>query len=159
MTNDLANLSKKAAEIILSMPKSSRIRIISHYDADGIASAGIICTALYEKGYDFHTTLMRNPFTKGLERLKNEENDLIIFSDMGSGQIDSIEKLGCKMFYKSMQIYVDLMATMKHVVPHLAFHLQKHLINRMKDLLHWHWLVPLGINSISEAFVDITKRF
>jgi len=96
MADNVSELSKKAAESVLSLPKSSRIRVVSHYDADGIASAGIICRALYAKGYDFHATLMRNPFTKGFERLESEENEVIIFSDMGSGQIEMIERLGCK---------------------------------------------------------------
>lgn len=97
MADDISKLIKKAAEIVLSLPKSTRIRVVSHYDADGITSAGIICRALYRKGYDFHASLMRNPFDKGLERLSKEENELIIFSDMGSGQIETIEKLGCKV--------------------------------------------------------------
>lgn len=96
MADDILELSKKAANMILSMPKSTRIRVASHYDADGITSAGIICTALHRAGYDFHATLMRNPFTQGLERVKEEENEMIIFSDMGSGQIEIIEKFGCK---------------------------------------------------------------
>ena len=89
-------MSRKAAKIILSTPKSTRFRIISHYDADGISAAGIICTALNREGYDFHVSLMRNPFTQGLERIKKEENEIIIFSDMGSGQIETIEHLNCK---------------------------------------------------------------
>ncbi len=39
---------------------------------------------------------MRNPFNKGFDRLKTEKNEVIIFADMGSGQIDTIESLGCK---------------------------------------------------------------
>jgi len=97
MSNDISKLSKKAAEIVLSLPKSTRIRVVSHYDADGISAGGVICNALYREGYDFHATLMRNPFDKGLERLAKEENELIIFSDMGSGQIEAMEKLGCKV--------------------------------------------------------------
>ena len=96
MTEDILKKCKSASELILSFPKSTRVRVISHYDADGITSAGIICQALHRAGYDFHSTLMRNPFTKGFERLKQEENELIIFSDMGSGQIETIESLGCK---------------------------------------------------------------
>jgi single-stranded-DNA-specific exonuclease len=97
MADDILELSKKASEMILSMPKATRIRVVSHYDADGITSAGIICTALHRAGYDFHATLMRNPFTQGLERVKQEENEMIIFSDMGSGQIETMEKFGCKV--------------------------------------------------------------
>jgi len=94
MKQDISKLSKKAAEIVLSFPKLTRIRVVSHYDADGITAAGIICHALYREGYDFHATLMRNPFNKGLERLMKEKNELIIFSDMGSGQIDTLEQFG-----------------------------------------------------------------
>lgn len=96
MADDLEKLSKKAADIILSLPKSTRIRVISHYDADGITAAAIICKALHRAGYDFQATLMRNPFDKGLARVTKEDNELIIFLDMGSGQIETIEKMGCK---------------------------------------------------------------
>ena len=96
MTDELSELSKKASEIILSLPKSTKVRVISHYDADGITSAAIICNALQRAGYNFHATLMRNPFDKGLARVSKEENELIIFSDMGSGQIETIEKMNSK---------------------------------------------------------------
>ena len=96
MVEKLLELCKKASEIILSLPKGSRIRVISHYDADGISSAAIISKALYRAGYDFHTTLMRNPFDKGLQRVSKEENELIVFCDMGSGQINTIEKMKAK---------------------------------------------------------------
>ena len=96
MPNDVIKLSEKAVEIITNFPKNTKIRVISHYDADGITSAAIICKALYRAGYDFHATLMRNPFDKGLAKVSKEDNELIIFSDMGSGQIDTIEKMDCK---------------------------------------------------------------
>ena len=96
MAEDIPEACKKAAALLLSHPSSSRIRVVSHYDADGISAAGILCFALYRAGFEFHATLMRNPFTKGFDRLKNEHNELIIFSDMGSGQIETIEHIGCK---------------------------------------------------------------
>ena len=97
MAPDLSKLCKKTASIISSLPKHTRIRVVSHYDADGISAAGIICKALYREGYDFHASLMRNPFTHGLERVKKEENDLVIFADMGSGQIETIEQFKCRV--------------------------------------------------------------
>ena len=96
MVEDIVEVCKKAVALLLSHPSSSRIRVVSHYDADGISAAGILCTALYRAGFEFHATLMRNPFTKGFDRLKNEHNELIIFSDMGSGQIEMIEHIGSK---------------------------------------------------------------
>ena len=95
MTDELIQLSNKASEKILSFPKSTKIRVISHYDADGISAAAIVSMALYRAGYNFHTSLMRNPFDKGLARVSKEKNEVIIFSDMGSGQINTIEQLKC----------------------------------------------------------------
>ena len=97
MSDKLEKLCETAAKIVKSYPKSTRIRVISHYDADGITAAGIIGNALYREGYNFHITLMRNPFNKGIERLLNEKNDLIIFSDMGSAQLEYLEKFDCKV--------------------------------------------------------------
>ena len=96
MTQNLTKICKKAAEIIHSFPKSTRIRVVSHYDADGITAAAIISKALHRAGYDFHTSLMRNPFDKGLEKVSKEKNKLIIFTDMGSGQIEAIENMKVK---------------------------------------------------------------
>ena len=72
MIDNLASLCKRAVDLVLSFPKSTRIRVVSHYDADGISSAGILCSALYAKGYDFHATLMRNPFSKGFDRCERK---------------------------------------------------------------------------------------
>lgn len=94
--DNLLDLCKKSSEIIQSFAKSTRIRVVSHYDADGISSAAIICKILYREGFDFHASIMRNPFNKGLERLSKEQNELIIFCDMGSGQIETIENMSCK---------------------------------------------------------------
>ncbi len=96
MAEEISQACQDAASMLRSFPSSRRIRVVSHYDADGIAAAGVLCNAVYRAGYEFHASLMRNPFTKGFDRLKNEHNDLIIFSDMGSGQIETIESLGCK---------------------------------------------------------------
>lgn len=96
MPEDIHLLCKKASDILKSFPRSTRIRVVSHYDADGISAAAIVCKALYRSGYNFHATLMRNPFDKGLARIAKEENELIIFLDMGSGQIETIEKINSK---------------------------------------------------------------
>jgi single-stranded-DNA-specific exonuclease len=96
MVEELVARCQKAAEMLLSFPTSTRVRVVSHYDADGISAAGVLCTMLYRAGYEFHATLMRNPFTKGFDRLKQEHNELILFADMGSGQLATIEEIGCK---------------------------------------------------------------
>jgi len=106
MAEDISQACQDAASLLLSLPSSRRVRVVSHYDADGIAAAGVLCTAVYRAGYEFHASLMRNPFTKGFDRLKSEHNELIVFSDMGSGQIETIESLGCKAIILDHHQYV-----------------------------------------------------
>jgi single-stranded-DNA-specific exonuclease len=107
MTEEIANACKKAAQVLLSFPAGTRVRVVSHYDADGIAAAGVLCKMLVRAGFDFHATLMRNPFTKGFDRLRNERNELIIFSDMGSGQLEEIASLGCQAIILDHHQYLD----------------------------------------------------
>ena len=85
---DVLKLAAKASELIHSFP---RARIISHYDADGIASAGIICIALLRSGKDFRASMIH-----ASDELDTSE-DLTIFSDMGSGRSKEIEGIGKKV--------------------------------------------------------------
>jgi RecJ-like exonuclease len=107
MTDDIKSLYADAVSLVKTIPLSSRIRVVSHYDADGISAAGIICLALHRQGYNFHASLMRNPFDKGLQRLAEEKNEMIIFSDMGSGQIKSIEKIKSKILILDHHQFID----------------------------------------------------
>lgn len=115
MAEDISQACQDAASLLLSLPSSRRVRVVSHYDADGIAAAGVLCTAVYRAGYEFHASLMRNPFTKGFDRLKSEHNELIVFSDMGSGQIETIESLGCKAIILDHHQYVTAQ-TSKNII-------------------------------------------
>ena len=77
---------EKAAKIINGHEYA---RVISHYDADGITSAGIICNALLRRGIQFHATIvhkLERAFIQGL----NEE--LIIICDMGTAQSDLLSE-------------------------------------------------------------------
>ena len=79
---------KKASDLILN---AEDVRIISHYDADGIAAAGIMCSALLRKKIGFCVSFVKSLGSKTIDRVKNEKNALVLFLDMGSGQIDDIE--------------------------------------------------------------------
>ncbi len=93
MVEELTAKLHDAVCLLRTFPPSTRVRIVSHYDADGTAAAAILCRMLLREGYDVLATLMRNPFTKGFDRLMTEDDPLLIFSDMGSGQLESIERL------------------------------------------------------------------
>jgi RecJ-like exonuclease len=81
--------AKAAAEAVKTFP--GEIRVVSHYDADGITSAAIITRALQREGKSFHVTLLKQ---LGDERLKEispyKKDRMFIFSDFGSGMLTAI---------------------------------------------------------------------
>lgn len=84
---------KRAADCILSLPKGTRVRIISHCDADGIASAAIAALALYRAGYGFHISIKKTS-DDVLEDIKGEENELYMFCDIGGSHVREMSYLG-----------------------------------------------------------------
>ncbi|MCD6573353.1 MAG: DHH family phosphoesterase, partial [Thermoplasmata archaeon] len=83
---------KYAVDLLLSLPRKSMIRIIGHVDADGISAASIIAMALERAGYRYHISIKA---TKPdlIKEIEKEENDLIIFADIGSGYLNEMKRL------------------------------------------------------------------
>ncbi|MBN1896944.1 MAG: DHH family phosphoesterase [Candidatus Aenigmarchaeota archaeon] len=86
----LIKTAKTAADRILE--HKGEIRVLSHYDADGISSAAIFITALIRAGKQFHLTLVKQLSEGILESVSAEKRDFVVFLDMGAGQIDEIKK-------------------------------------------------------------------
>ena len=85
----------QAKELVLA--ENGTIRIISHYDADGICAAGVLCNALSREGRKFHVTLTHSLSEDFVDELSQEEYPITILCDMGSGQLDSLSKLKGKV--------------------------------------------------------------
>ena len=83
----------EAANLILDhIKKGNVIHISSHVDADGLSAAGIMGKALIRAGGKFRLRLERWMDEKVAERIAQENAALTIFTDMGSGYIDLLEK-------------------------------------------------------------------
>ena len=99
MSNSIAMPSKLEERIRLAadvLNEERRVRVISHYDSDGISAAAVLCGMLKNSSKAFHTTMSRNLDRRLIEKIKSEKNSLVIFSDMGSGQLDLIAELETK---------------------------------------------------------------
>ncbi len=68
------------------------IRVSSHIDADGIAAAGILCSALSRLKARFHLRILRQLDPEFIEALAKEQHKCYIFSDFGSGQVEALTK-------------------------------------------------------------------
>ncbi|MGA9188649.1 MAG: DHH family phosphoesterase [Methanosarcina sp.] len=88
----LINLAKNAAEKIR---KYRFVRIVSHNDADGLTSAGIMAQALLRAGIRFQLSIAGRLDETVIEDVNRSisQGELVIFCDMGSGQPELIGKV------------------------------------------------------------------
>jgi len=111
----MKRLEKLAEHAASSLLQCESARVISHNDADGITSAGLICNALMRAGITFQATLV--------SRLDSEIVDSIeppvIFCDMGSGKPHLISRVKGQVFVFDHHKPVGELDCV-HVNPHLA---------------------------------------
>lgn len=68
------------------------IRVVSHYDADGVASAAIMAKALARDHKQFHLSFIKQLYEDTVREIGSEAYNLVIFLDMGSGQLKPIHE-------------------------------------------------------------------
>jgi len=88
----LINLAKNAAEKIR---KYRFARVVSHNDADGLTSAGIMAQALLRAGICFQISIVGRLDEAVIEEVNRSISgeEVVIFCDMGSGQPELIDKV------------------------------------------------------------------
>ncbi|KAA0004000.1 MAG: DHH family phosphoesterase [Thermoplasmata archaeon] len=86
--------AEHASELIYSLPEGENIRIISHCDADGIASAAIMAISLRRAGYNFHISIKKTG-TKIADGIGDAR--LAVFCDIGSTNLEELNNLNCRV--------------------------------------------------------------
>jgi len=84
----LNSASGVAEQISKHVGKGDSIHVTSHFDADGLAAAGIIGRALLRLGATFRLRVEKWIDEKILEEISADKPPLIIFADLGSGYLD-----------------------------------------------------------------------
>lgn len=113
MIESLDEVAESAAQLLIDC---DHVRVISHQDADGITSGGIICSALYRCGIPFHVSILSRLDEKVVKGLKGP----VVFCDMGSGQPELISQIDGKVcvidHHKPTATDIEYL----HVNPHLV---------------------------------------
>ena len=79
----------QAADVIKKQVENGAfIHVVSHLDADGLAAAGIVGTALARLDATFRIRIQRWIDEKIIENILADKPSLIIFTDLGSGDLD-----------------------------------------------------------------------
>jgi len=81
------------AKISKALIKEKNVKIISHYDADGLSAAAILIKAITREGANFELRILKQLTETEIDGIDAGEKDFLIISDMGSGQIEKLHGL------------------------------------------------------------------
>ncbi|MCJ7478974.1 MAG: DHH family phosphoesterase [Candidatus Nanohaloarchaeota archaeon QJJ-7] len=91
-SKELVRDADRASEELQSY--SGKVRVVAHYDCDGISSAVIAHELLDRSGIPFDISFVDELNREVLEEIVEEsDEDLWLFVDIGSGQIEDLEEL------------------------------------------------------------------
>ncbi|RLF78178.1 hypothetical protein DRN32_06970, partial [Thermococci archaeon] len=83
----------RVARILKSMLKEKSVKIISHYDADGLTSSAILIKALLREGASFQLKVIKQLTKKEIGKIDASSQDLLLLADLGSGQLKYLKEL------------------------------------------------------------------
>lgn len=90
-------LQKKLAElgglVRKEIGEGKVVRVITHHDADGLCAGAIVHKAISRLGGSVHTRSIKQFDSKTAKEMLADKSDLLVFVDMGSGQLDIIREL------------------------------------------------------------------
>jgi len=87
----LLSRTAEAAHLILDEASSkSNFLVVSHFDADGLAAAGVIGKALARLDVSMHLKVVKQLDDEVLSECRSEDSDVTIFAEIGSGYLNTI---------------------------------------------------------------------
>lgn len=89
------SLQEKAKEIADKLKNTEKVHIVSHIDADGLSSASIAFKTLTRAGIEVDFEFIKQLESEKLKEIKDHDHELIWFTDLGSGQLKSLEGVNC----------------------------------------------------------------
>jgi len=96
---------KEASALLMEHLQNGEVpKVITHNDADGITAGAIAHRSLLREGYPAQTRVVKQLNEDIIAELAKEDARLVIFTDMGSGQLSEIKK---HLLDKSFVIVID----------------------------------------------------
>ncbi|WP_456478645.1 DHH family phosphoesterase [Geoglobus ahangari] len=89
----MKEILKRASELSDVVRKAEEVTVVTHIDADGITSGAIAYRCLERAGKEVRIRFVKSLDDEEIERIANEST-FVWFTDLGSGQISSIERTG-----------------------------------------------------------------
>jgi len=84
----LLDTIESTAEIIKPLIKDRKIKLLTQFDTDGLTSASIIIKMLVRENVNFESRVYKQLTSEVIDSLSINENDFLILTDFGSGQLN-----------------------------------------------------------------------
>ncbi len=104
-----------------AVAKNKPIRVISHFDADGITAAAIFSRALYRWNKPFTLQIVKNLDEEGIAQLP--ENNTLVFLDLASGSLNYLAQKNTDVFiFDHHEIAQEIPSNVRMINPLLLNH-------------------------------------
>jgi single-stranded-DNA-specific exonuclease len=140
-------LLHKAKEISDFLTKKDDVLIISHIDADGIAAGSIASMALQRKGIEHDIRFVKKLDDNEIERIRNENPQLIWFTDLGSGSLPMLNDLNAVITDHHVPVKAEIIKKDRTNILNWA----ETFVNDFKHHLNPHLFGMDGANVLSGA--------
>jgi RecJ-like exonuclease len=100
------------------LSKHSEVRVLTHYDADGLSAAGILANVLVRANKRFHLTMVKSLEEKTIAEVAQGAKCLIL-ADMGSSSLPALEATGVSVIVLDHHAPIGDSEKIVHVNPHL----------------------------------------
>lgn len=95
------------------------IQVYTHYDADGLSSAGIIANTLTRAGKEFRITTFTTLDEDAMQTIRESDSDCILIADLGASYIKELEELNKDVIVLDHHTVRDDTDRFPYVNPHL----------------------------------------
>lgn len=95
---------ERASEAVKERAERNVVRIVTHSDADGLSAGAILHKSFIREEFAVRTASVKQMDESSIVEISKEAPKVLIFADLGSGQLDSIEK---HLLGKSFAVVLD----------------------------------------------------
>jgi single-stranded-DNA-specific exonuclease len=108
----------RLSQAVEELSKHSEVRVLTHYDADGLSAAGILANVLVRANKRFHLTMVKSLEDQTITEVA-EGAKCLILADMGSSSLPALEATGASVIVLDHHAPIGDSEKLVHVNPHL----------------------------------------
>ncbi len=94
MSDTMDSMIKQARKCADEIKKHREVQLVSHIDADGITAGAIVAKSMQRAGIEYDMLFVKQLDENTVKDLADKNPELVVFTDLGSGQIEHINNYG-----------------------------------------------------------------